>query len=79
MMSLHQLIISSQNIRSLGQDVMEVRKRCELRDFLAKANPQPTIILLQEHHFGFMDCMTKTQQLDFKGRLSLWNNATYST
>jgi exonuclease III len=77
-MNLYQLVISTYNVRSLGQEITGVQKRSELRDFLAKANLQPMLVLLQEHHFGLSDCLTETQQLDFRGGISLWNNALYT-
>jgi hypothetical protein len=55
-----------------------IRKMCKFKNFFAKVKPQPMVVLIQEHHFGFVDCMTKTHQLDFKGGASMWNNATYS-
>lgn len=77
-MTVTQLVIASHNVRSLGQGIQGVRKRCDLRDFYTRAEPQPQILLLQEHHYSSEDCMELTDQLQFKGGLSLWNNATFS-
>jgi exonuclease III len=77
-MTIQQLTLVSLNICSLGQGILGIRRRRELRDFLNKAEPQPTIILLQEHHMSMEDCLTKTKQLDYKGGSSFWNHATYS-
>lgn len=80
-MTLQHLTVATENIRSLGHTVFGVfgvRKRKEFKDFMAKANPQPNIILLQEHHFSLEECMEKTHSLDLKGGTSLWNNALYS-
>lgn len=72
------LVIASHNVRSLGQGMQGVRKRCDLRAFYRKANPQPQVILLQEHHYSAEDCADLTIQLEFRGGVSFWNNASYS-
>ena len=74
-MAIQQLEIASFNIRALGHGFTGVQKRCEIKDYLARANPQPMVVLLQEHHFGETDCMHLTSQLDFRNGLSLWNAA----
>lgn len=77
-MTITQLVIASHNVRSLGQGMQGVRKRGDLRDFYKKADPQPQILLIQEHHYSYEDCLELTDQLQFKGGASFWNNAIYS-
>lgn len=66
------------NICSLGQGNTGTRKRCDIRNFLKKADPQPEVILLQETHLGIRDCISSTSQLHFKGGRQFWNEAKYS-
>jgi hypothetical protein len=35
------------------------------------------VILLQEHHMGLQDYLKKTNQLDFKGGVSFFNDVLY--
>lgn len=72
------LVIASMNVRSLGQGIQGVRKRRKLRNFFRKAEPQPQVLLLQEHCYCIEDCMEQLDQLQFRGGTSIWNNATYS-
>jgi len=58
--------------------MLGIRKRKEFWDFIDKAKPQPELILLQEHHLSLEDCLTHTHQLDYKGGVSLWNNALFN-
>lgn len=55
-----------------------VRKRGDLRDFYKKADPQPQVLLFQEHHFSSEVCIDLTDQLQFKGGTSFWNNVVFS-
>lgn len=77
-MTINHLTIATQNIRSLGQGLLGVRKRKEFRDYIDKSNPQLGLILLQEHHMHLDDCLRMTHQLDYKGGVSLWNNALFN-
>lgn len=77
-MNCKQLVIASQNIRSLGQGMLGIRKRKEFRNFIDKALLQSEIIPLQEHHLSLEDCLSITHQLDFKGGSSLRNNSLYN-
>lgn len=76
-MTVQQLTVAIENIGNVGDGVFGVRKIKELKDFMTKANPEPNIIVLQEHHFSLEECMEKTHSLDFKGGTSIWNNALY--
>ena len=77
-MPVTSLNIATMNVRSLGQGVHGVRKRCELCDFLRNTSPQVDVILIQDHCFSYEDCFSLTQQLQFRGGVSYWNNALYS-
>lgn len=66
------------NVRSLCQGKNGARKRCDIRNFIKKADPRPEIILLQETHMGIRDCIASTSQLHFKGGKQFWNEAKYS-
>lgn len=76
-MTVTELNLASWNVQTLGQGVQGVWRRCEIRNFLRKARPQPNIILFQEHHYPMEDCLSLTSQLQFKGGSSVWNNALY--
>lgn len=77
-MTVGTLPIATLNVRSLGQSIQGIRKRCEIRDFFRKAEPQLDMLLFQEHHMSLDDCLQLTHQLQFKGGASFWNNALYS-
>ena len=64
-MILNELVITTLNIQSLGQNVYGVRKRAELRNFIDKQVPKIGILLLQEHHLPLEDCMKRTQLLEY--------------
>ncbi|KAG0571961.1 hypothetical protein KC19_VG056700 [Ceratodon purpureus] len=77
-MNIQNLTIASYNVSTLGHDIHGVNKRNEIKDFFDKANPQASIILLQEHHLPLEDCLENTRQLDYKGGASFWNHAVYN-
>lgn len=72
------LTIVTYNVRSLGQGKQGVKKRCDIRNYLKKADPKPDVLLLQETHMGIRDCMASTSQLHHKGGMKFWNEAKYS-
>lgn len=77
-MTITNITLASWNVRSLGQGIQGVRKRCDIRNFLRRAEPQPDILLFQEHCYPLEDCFQLTQQLQFKGGTSIWNNALFT-
>lgn len=72
-------MVASWNIKSLGQGVQGVRRHFDICNFFRKTLLQPKLILLHEHHMGLQDCLKKTSQMEFKGGMSFWNNALYTT
>lgn len=77
-MTVASLSLATLNVRSLEHGIQGIRKRCEIRNFFRKAEPQLDLLLFQEHHMSLEDCLELTHQLQFKGGASFWNNALYS-
>ena len=78
MMSIPNLTISTQNVSSFGQGTDGVWKRYPFRDHFKHLQPQPDLILLQEHKFSAKDCEMKTSQLDYIVGPPFWNEAIYN-
>jgi hypothetical protein len=55
-------VITSLNIKSLGQGIQGVKRHCDIWNFLKNNSPQLKVILLQEHHMGMHDCLRETSQ-----------------
>lgn len=62
----------------LGQGIHGARKRCEIRSFIRRALPRTEVLILQEHCYSLEDCFELTQQIQFRGGKSYWNNALYN-
>lgn len=69
--------ILSYNVRSFGSRKQGVKKRCDIRTYIRRADSKPELILLQEIHLGIRDCVTQTSQLHFKGGKEFWNKSKY--
>ena len=76
--TVDQLTLATLNIQDLGRDMAGVRKRRELKEFFHRSNPQPDILLIQEHKFTLQECKRRLKQMDFLRGGSLWNEVTYS-
>lgn len=78
MKELEDLTLVSLNTQSLGTGTLGVRKRAELKRYLAGTTPRADVVLIQEHHLPIQDCIQKGNKLLYRGGLGLWNDATYS-
>ena len=74
-MPIEQLTLATLNVQGLGRDMAGVRKRRELKEFFARSNPKPDILLIQEHKFTLRDCNRRLKQMDFLRGESYWNEA----
>lgn len=72
------LTVVSLNTQSLGIGTLGVRKRAEIKRFLASTTPHADIVLIQELHLSIKDCIPKGNKILYKGGTGLWNDATYS-
>lgn len=72
------LTIVTYNVCSLGLGKQGVKKRCNIRNYMRRAESKPNVILLQETHMGIRECATLTSQLHFKGGQEFWSEAKFS-
>jgi exonuclease III len=73
-----EVIISTQNTRSLGRGHLGRRKRKELKTIYLHTTPVTDILLLQETKLPEEACLKQASIIETKGGTSLWNEALFS-
>lgn len=73
-----EVLIATQNSRSLGQGYIGRRKRKDIQDLYKNTTPRTNVLLLQETKLPEEACLAQAQFVEFKGGSSLWNEASFS-
>ena len=73
-----EILIATQNARSLGQGFFGRRKRKEIQHLFKHTTPRTDILLLQETKLSEEASLKQARFIEFRGGSSLWNEASFS-
>lgn len=73
-----EILIATQNARSLGQGFFGRRKRKEIQHLFKHTTPKTDILLLQETKLPEDASLKQARFIEFKGGTSFWNEASFS-